>query len=143
MSDLSPALIEELAKALLTSEYEHEWKHWDNLGQYRQQGFCLCQDFTHIVDGHNYESVTGEAAMTAHRVEVAVAPILSRALAEAKHEGAEKMREAAADLMENLIDGEKVPTDWDDWYESRTIEAIPAAIRAIPNPYLTEKEQSQ
>lgn len=40
------------------------------------------------------------------------------------------LREAAA-LVENLLDGEKVPTEWDDWYESRTVEAIPAAILAL------------
>lgn len=68
----------------------------------------------------------------------ALAPILSRALTEA----AEKMRDQAIVAVdaESLEDETGEPEDVA--YQSAINDSI-RAIRAIPNPYLTEKEQSQ
>lgn len=126
MSDLSPALLEELAKALYREELGTAsglaWNSWDALHPLRR------------------------APYVAKVIELA--PILSRALAEAAQEGAEEA--IAAGRIVSKARAEKRTEDkaaaWDEGFEQgfewALHQSTPSGVSIDPpsNPYLTEKE---
>lgn len=113
-------LREQVARLSLTAQYEHRWTHWDNLGQYRQQGFCVCQEFAHVVDGHDYESISGELAMERHRADSLLPLFAARERA-----AAEKQIEVDAAFIEYAATGYNRKGN-----NHRMLKATAAAIRA-------------
>lgn len=113
MSDLSLALLEELTKAV------------------RDAPKPSFDPFTGDMED---ASVDDFAA--------ALAPILSRALAEAAQEGAEKMRDGILNQIRSIPcwnNGQTSEFDIED--QSHRLTVLDD-IKWVPNPYLTEKEKS-
>lgn len=110
MPDLSPALIEELAKALYAAAHQVEVSD---------------------LEPHDVQ-FAGEQ----------LAPILSRALAEAAHDGAEKMRDDILNQIRSIPcwnNGQTSEFDIED--QSHRLTVLDD-IKWVPNPCLTEKEKS-